>query len=470
MPVHQIAARVQALTLLLMGVKPEDIRKHTGVPPTTQRSIQKRAFQRGYRPEENPLIKDEYVIDAPRSGRPRVITEETKKAIIDSVQKDRAGREKSAEVLAYEAGISHASACRILREHGFSRCKPTWKPGLTDEAKRRRLEFAYNHEHWTLEDWKNVIWSDETSVVLGRRRGQIRVWRKTDEAYDPTCIRRRFPGASDFMFWGCFSWDKKGPCHIWKPETAQEKKNAEKELEILNREREALCRQEWELLNPMSRMSLRNSKGKKPVWRFTTKTGKLVRRGKGGVDWYRYQKQILIAKLIPFAKKCQRDRPNTIVQEDNAPSHAHRAQQEVYNYHEVIRMLWPSNSPDLNMIEPCWYWMKKRTTIRGAPSSKKTGKGLWLQAWKDLPQSKIQEWISRIPDHIKAVIACDGGNEYKEGNKDTKRSYKGYRNKGKLSRREDIGDSGIAGSAGSASTAELEEYEDIEDITDDEWE
>lgn len=23
---------------------------------------------------------------------------------------------------------------------------------------------------------------------------------------------------------------------------------------------------------------------------------------------------------------------------------------------------WPSNSPDLNEIEPCWYWMKSHVT------------------------------------------------------------------------------------------------------------
>ena len=36
------------------------------------------------------------------------------------------------------------------------------------------------------------------------------------------------------MFWGCFCWDKKGPCHIWTKETSIERKEAEKELEKLN--------------------------------------------------------------------------------------------------------------------------------------------------------------------------------------------------------------------------------------------
>jgi hypothetical protein len=41
--------------------------------------------------------------------------------------------------------------------------------------KMARLAFAIDHAHWTLDDWKNVIWSDETSVVLGHRRGSYRV-------------------------------------------------------------------------------------------------------------------------------------------------------------------------------------------------------------------------------------------------------------------------------------------------------
>uniref|UniRef100_A0A093UTP7 Uncharacterized protein n=1 Tax=Talaromyces marneffei PM1 TaxID=1077442 RepID=A0A093UTP7_TALMA len=40
-----------------------------------------------------------------------------------------------------------------------------------DKMKQARLAFALEHQHWTLEDFKNIIWTDETSVVLGHRRG-----------------------------------------------------------------------------------------------------------------------------------------------------------------------------------------------------------------------------------------------------------------------------------------------------------
>jgi len=71
-------------------------------------------------------------------------------------------------------------------------------------------------------------------VVLGHRRGRVRVWRRPDERDNIHCIRRRWKGVKEFMFWGCFSYYEKGPCHIWKDETMAEKKAAIKDLEARN--------------------------------------------------------------------------------------------------------------------------------------------------------------------------------------------------------------------------------------------
>lgn len=97
-----------------------------------------------------------------------------------------------------------------------------------------RMDFqdtSFNYRCWKLEEWKNVIWNDETFADLGQRCGVTRIWHKANEAYNPTCTRRCWTGPCDFIFWGCISYNKKGPCDIWKPETIQEKKNAEKEPE-----------------------------------------------------------------------------------------------------------------------------------------------------------------------------------------------------------------------------------------------
>ena len=218
------------------------------------------------------------------------------------------------------------------------------------------------------------------------------------------------------MFWGSFSYDKKGPFHIWRSETPAEKRAAQDDLDRINNLNEPNARRNWELETGFRRLGLRNQRGRVPVWKFTEKTGKLTRSGKGGVDWYRYQKKILLPKLIPFGKECQKDRPNTIVQEEKAPSHASKHQVQVFKDAGVFRLLWPGNSPDLNMIEPCWPWMKRKTTRKKPPQNRKIAEKIWAKCWmQDLDQSQIQSWIERIPRHIQEIIHCEGGNEYREG-------------------------------------------------------
>ena len=284
---YSIATCAQVLTLATTAkFKYDDITAITGVPKGTISKMVKKAKEQGY---DGGVIVDEHVAERPRPGRPRSVTPEVEEKILNSVRKDRAGREKSTEYLAYEAGISRSSCHRVLKRHGFNKVKPTVKPGLSDKAKQKRLEFCLRHQHWTLEDWKNVIWSDETSVVLGHRRGGQRLWRTPSEATDPTCIRRRWKGAHEFMFWGCFSYGKKGPCHIYLPESAADRKKAEETIKELNEQREKIAEAAFnEQLSKMESLKPRK-RGRKPVFKFTPQNGNLVRKSKGGVDWWRHR-------------------------------------------------------------------------------------------------------------------------------------------------------------------------------------
>jgi transposase len=67
---------------------------------------------------------------------------------------------------------------------------------------------------------------------------------------------------------------------------------------------------------------------------------------------------ILKKKLLPWAKKHALAYPGIIVQEDGALAHASKHQIPVWNMAKVKRLLWPGNSPDLNAIEPCWWYIK----------------------------------------------------------------------------------------------------------------
>ena len=113
-----------------------------------------------------------YVEDAPRAGRPP-ISLEMKTLLVQLVTKDRFGREASANKLKYklESTISPATIRRILKEYKYHKVKPIYKPGLSPAMKKARFEWAWECRNWTLEDFKNLVFSDETSVVLGQQRG-----------------------------------------------------------------------------------------------------------------------------------------------------------------------------------------------------------------------------------------------------------------------------------------------------------
>jgi hypothetical protein len=87
--------------------------------------MKKKAFERGFRPDQDPRILDYYVVDGPRSSRLKEITVEIEQCLLNSVRANQAGREKSSEVLAYKCGISSVSALQILHKYGLNSVKPT---------------------------------------------------------------------------------------------------------------------------------------------------------------------------------------------------------------------------------------------------------------------------------------------------------------------------------------------------------
>lgn len=417
---HSNGTRVIALYLLDNGTPHTQVTAKTGISRLALYALREKAIARGWRSKE--LIEVEHVEDAPRTGRPKA-SSALVEHILETVTRNSTTRQWSCARIAAEVtatpgweSTSASTVYRVLTDNGYGVFKRTVKPGLREEDKKRRLQWCLDHR-WTLEEWKNVIFSDETSVVLGGVRGRRRVWRKIEETFHPHVVVRRWKGKQEFMWWSCFSYDKKGPYHIWEAETKAEKKAMEKDLEERNAARFEEDKMKWELENAMERIHItRNQPGRKAQFKHTEETGAyVVKDGKGGINWYRYQEKILKALLLPFAKECQKERQGTVVQEDNAPSHASKYQVEVFDIWEITRLLWPGNSPDLNPIEPCWFWMKRETTKKGPITSNKALKEAWIKCWQDLPQEKIQAWIKRLPEHIEAIIKCEGDNLYKEG-------------------------------------------------------
>jgi len=55
-------------------------------------------------------------------------------------------------------------AIRTALKEGYCRAIRRKKPSLTEENQRKRLQWAYDHENWTLDMWDTICWSDESWV------------------------------------------------------------------------------------------------------------------------------------------------------------------------------------------------------------------------------------------------------------------------------------------------------------------
>jgi methylphosphotriester-DNA--protein-cysteine methyltransferase len=98
----------------------------THISLVTLYRLKKKAVARGFDPTKDLRVEEWYVDNAkpPRPYRTATSAAMEKK-VIKYIEKNRAGREKSAEIIAYQCGISMSSVLRILKRRGYKKRKPT---------------------------------------------------------------------------------------------------------------------------------------------------------------------------------------------------------------------------------------------------------------------------------------------------------------------------------------------------------
>jgi len=220
------------------------------------------------------------------------------------------------------------------------------KPLLSKHHCRERLDFAIAHKDWTVEDWKRVVWSDETKINHLGSDGRSWVWKKAGEG---PCQRTvsgtvKFGGGS-LMVWGCMMWSGVGyACKI------DGRMDGDLYVKILEDELQ---------------YSIRYFK-KKPV--------------------------------------------DIIFQQDNDPKHKCKKAKAWFQENEMEVLTWPAQSPDLNPIEHLWAHLKRRLQgYETAPKGILELWERVQVEWEKIESSVCQELVESMPRRVEAVLKAKGG-------------------------------------------------------------
>lgn len=241
--------------------------------------------------------------------------------------------------------MGRETICWALHAQDLQAVTKDAKPLFTKEISKERLTFAKSHKHWTVEDWKRVLWSDESRMNRLGSNGKQWAWKKPAEGLT-ACLTKPTAqaGGGFFMVWGCFGWDGVG--YLTKLSVNMTK---EVYVEVL----------EYELMNTLEYYGLE-------------------------VD-------------------------DIIFQHDNAPSHKAGLTQNWLNDHGFEVLEWPRYSPDLSPIENLWSQVKQDLGDYDEPASGMLELWEWVQEkWEAIPAKKCQELIESMPRRMAAVIKAKG--------------------------------------------------------------
>jgi transposase len=161
---YSVEERSQIIGQLDVGVSDADIIKRWGLDKHTLSNLKKKYQKTGS------------VKDLQRTGRPRETSEREDRHLALTVARDpRVGAKFMAKRLVpgfCKNRISRWTVARRLREWDFGAHTAARKPLLSYNHIQKRLEWARKHVHWTVEDWKKVLFSDETPFCLFQSFGR----------------------------------------------------------------------------------------------------------------------------------------------------------------------------------------------------------------------------------------------------------------------------------------------------------
>src|SRR5215470_8373861 len=142
---------------------------------------------------ENPDLNT-----AEKPGRPRVTTAKQDKQIVKMAEKEHniTATEIQKRMEERDVEISVATVKRRLREAGGKHTNEILKPLLTDNHRRKRLQWAKDHQNF---DWNRVIFTDESTFQLYSSKKKVWQFPGRKKVYRTVKHPRKVHA------WGCFS-------------------------------------------------------------------------------------------------------------------------------------------------------------------------------------------------------------------------------------------------------------------------
>lgn len=125
---YEEAVRAHAITMMALHVPFEFITAKLGCCKRQVLYWKAHAKERSYNPAGSIVLKNEYLTDKPRPGRPRKQPGEAGKSSLEAQEKDRYAREKSAAQPGYDFGVSDIPLPRVYKTNNIRKFKPSRRP------------------------------------------------------------------------------------------------------------------------------------------------------------------------------------------------------------------------------------------------------------------------------------------------------------------------------------------------------
>lgn len=145
---------------------------------------------------------------APRSGRPRVTTQAQDRYIrVTHLRHRFQSASVTARALPGGRRISVQTVRNRLHTTGLHAYRPLRGNVLTRRHCQARMQWANQHLQWTLaNNWRHVVFSDESYFLLQHHDSRRRVYRRQGERYHQQCVDEAPPhGGGGVMVWGAIT-------------------------------------------------------------------------------------------------------------------------------------------------------------------------------------------------------------------------------------------------------------------------